>query len=452
VSLRSLIRTGGALLAAGALALAGVAPAHSAAPAHHVLAYYQTQYSNNAYVSPLPLQGIATDVEVAAFHLNGDGTIHLNDDPPSASKFTRMWADIATLQASGIKAEALLGGAAQGSFANLHSDFAKYYKLLHDTVQTYHLDGVDLDIEETFSLADTEKLINQLHTDFGAGFVVTLTPVATDLSGSSSFSGGFSYPQLEADMGSKVSWYTAQFYCGWGDLSSTSGYDAVVAAGFSPSRVVAGTVTNAANCSGYVDPAQLASTLSALVGKYPGFGGAAGWEYFNAVPVGGTGPASWYANAANAMGGGGTGGGGPLANGGFESGDLTSWSTSGTASVTSAAAHSCSYGLMLGSTDPSDTSTAAQTFTVASGGSLSVSYDMTCPDTVTYDWATVTLQDNTAGTSTTLLPNTCTNGAGWQSVSGAVMAGHSYTLTLTSHDDNYPGDPTFTYFDDVTVS
>jgi hypothetical protein len=35
VSLRSLIRTGGARLAAGALALTGVAPAHSAAPAHH---------------------------------------------------------------------------------------------------------------------------------------------------------------------------------------------------------------------------------------------------------------------------------------------------------------------------------------------------------------------------------------------------------------------------------
>jgi hypothetical protein len=32
------------------------------------------------------------------------------------------------------------------------------------------------------------------------------------------------------------------------------------------------------------------------------------------------------------------------------------------------------------------------------------------------------------------------------------MAGHSYTLTLTSHDDNNPGDPTFTLFDDVAVA
>jgi serine protease len=32
-----------------------------------------------------------------------------------------------------------------------------------------------------------------------------------------------------------------------------------------------------------------------------------------------------------------------------------------------------------------------------------------------------------------------------------VIGGHSYTLTLTSHDDNYPGDPTYTLFDDVTI-
>jgi hypothetical protein len=31
------------------------------------------------------------------------------------------------------------------------------------------------------------------------------------------------------------------------------------------------------------------------------------------------------------------------------------------------------------------------------------------------------------------------------------VAGHSYTLTLTSHDDNYAGDPTYTHFDDVST-
>jgi hypothetical protein len=33
----------------------------------------------------------------------------------------------------------------------------------------------------------------------------------------------------------------------------------------------------------------------------------------------------------------------------------------------------------------------------------------------------------------------------------AAQAGHGVTLTLTSHDDNYARDPTWTLFDDVAV-
>jgi hypothetical protein len=36
-------------------------------------------------------------------------------------------------------------------------------------------------------------------------------------------------------------------------------------------------------------------------------------------------------------------------------------------------------------------------------------------------------------------------------VSASVTAGHSYTLTLTSHDDNYSTDATYTLYDDVVV-
>ena len=74
---------------------------------------------------------------------------------------------------------------------------------------------------------------------------------------------------------------------------------------------------------------------------------------------------------------------------------------------------------------------------------------MTCPDTVTYDWATATLRDNTAGTTTTILPRVCANGTTWVQISANIVAGHSYTLTLISHDDNYTGDATYTLFDDV---
>lgn len=297
-------------------ALATTVTAASAAPttgnssaagqAHRVVAYYQTQFvtkpgGSQSFVSPLPLSGIATDVDVAAIHLNSDGSVHLNDDPPSSPKFTQMWADLATLQRSGMRVEAMLGGAGVGSYANLHANFPKFYGLLKDTLTTYHFNGIDLDIEESFSLADTEHLILQLRKDFGPTFVIAMAPVATDLSGRSNFSGGFSYSTLDRQVGSNINWYNAQFYCGWGDLSATANYDAVVANGFRPSRVVAGTVTNPANCSGYVTPTTLAKTLHALVMKYPSFAGVAGWEYFNAIPVNGSGPQRWYQAAAVAM-------------------------------------------------------------------------------------------------------------------------------------------------------
>ncbi len=76
---------------------------------------------------------------------------------------------------------------------------------------------------------------------------------------------------------------------------------------------------------------------------------------------------------------------------------------------------------------------------------------MTCPDTVTYDWATATLRDVTSGTNRTILARTCTNGAGWKQVTATLTVGHKYTLTLTNRDDNYPGDPTYTLYDDVLV-
>ena len=101
--------------------------------------------------------------------------------------------------------------------------------------------------------------------------------------------------------------------------------------------------------------------------------------------------------------------GGALANGTFETGTLSSWTTTGTAAVNTASKHSGTYGAQLGSTTPSTDSTLAQTFTLPSNAStLSFWYANTCPDTLTYDWATATLKDNVTGITTTVLAKTCT--------------------------------------------
>lgn len=143
-----------------------------------------------------------------------------------------------------------------------------------------------------------------------------------------------------------------------------------------------------------------------------------------------------------------------ITNGGFEAGSLSGWTGTGVTSVTTTNPHSGTYAAMVGSTSPSNTSSIAQSFTApATSPSLSFWYDVVCPDTVTYDWATATLKDTTANTTTTVLPKTCVNpSSGWKQVTRTLTANHNYTLTLTSKDDDYAGDPTYTLYDDVTLS
>jgi hypothetical protein len=213
-----------------------------------------------------------------------------------------MWADLAKMRAAGVHVSVMVGGAAAGSFRRLDTNFGTYYPLLRNVIRKYHLDGVDLDVEENMSLAGIERLIDALRTDFGPGFIITLAPVATALSGGGNLS-GFSYDKLYRDRGGKISWFNAQFYNGWGSLAGTASYDAVIRHGVvPPGKVAAGALTSPANGGGYVSLTTLRSTLKKLTTKYPTFAGAAGWEYFNSEPGGRSTPWNWASGVASALG------------------------------------------------------------------------------------------------------------------------------------------------------
>ncbi|MER6760647.1 MULTISPECIES: glycosyl hydrolase family 18 protein [Amycolatopsis] len=277
------------------LVLCGAVPA-TAATGRRVVVYYQTTHQNGSYISPLGLtdhDAGVTDVIVGAVHLNDGGTMTLNDDPPSDGKFTQMWADLATMQSKGVHALAFVGGAAKGSFQRLEQDFDTYYPLLRNLIRDHSLSGIDLDVEEQMSNDALNRVIDALRGDFGPDFLITLAPVATELSGGGGLS-GLDYDRLYRERGDQISWFNTQFYCGWGSLADTSGYDQIISHGVVPaSKVVAGTVTNPANCNGYVDMPTLKNTVSSLVQKYSDFGGIDGWEYFNSLPGDTAAPWEW---------------------------------------------------------------------------------------------------------------------------------------------------------------
>lgn len=299
------------VVALGAAGLTvSTAQADSTAAGQRLVVYYQTQYQGDAqeYVSPVPLaDNGATDVLVAAIHLNDAGSEHpvtLNDHAPEDSRYDQMWQDLKTVQDKGTRVLGMVGGAAPGTFQRLDTDFDTYYPLLRDTIREHGLDGVDLDVEEEMSLPGVERVIDALRADFGADFLITLAPVATALSGGGNLS-GFDYDELYADRGGDIAWFNTQFYCGWGLLDGTGDYDAVIDHGTVPAdKVVAGTITNPANCgSGYVDMDTLKSTIGELKQKYPDFGGIMGWEYFNSLPGDTAEPWLWAKEVSGALAG-----------------------------------------------------------------------------------------------------------------------------------------------------
>lgn len=192
----------------------------------------------------------------------------------------------------------MLGGAAVGTFARLDSTdnvsdewFQAFYQPLREMVLLTGLDGLDLDVEEEMSLSGIVGLIDALRADFGEEFLITLAPVAAameyrngEVLAKRTNLSGFDYFELEEVFGENVDWYNVQFYCGWGDASSSAQYERVVAKGWPPEKLVFGLSTNESSAPGWVPDDIIRETLLAIKAKFGDrFGGVMGWEYWNSV-------------------------------------------------------------------------------------------------------------------------------------------------------------------------
>lgn len=167
-------------------------------------------------------------------------------------------------------------------------------------MQDHKLDGFDFDVEENVALSVLLRLAQQFDAHLGTDFILTAAPVASALRNGGNLN-NVSWTDLDAAAASSVrpngklfNWYNAQFYEGWGSPDESS-YEAVINYGWDPSRIVMGTIVSAKAGSGWTPLSTLATDISAIMAKYPTFGGVFGWEYGVAGLSDGVSPVGWEA-------------------------------------------------------------------------------------------------------------------------------------------------------------
>ena len=262
-----------------------------------LIEYVQTfhpENNDNGYLSLLPLLNKDTSIThviLAALHINGpNGNITLNDDNPNSTYYDKTWTEAATLQQNGIKVMVMMGGAAQGSYdgrlCSKKDGFVQddYYLPLVSTLKYHNVDGLDLDIEEMVPLACPENLVKRIRSDFGKEFIITMAPVASDMTGKGkSALGGFSYKKFDqSSAGPLVNWYNTQYYSGFVKGSLEDSYGNAINNGYSPSRIVMGVLDSSNDGSGFVSLKHVKEAIENLESGYHNFGGVDGFEYFDA--------------------------------------------------------------------------------------------------------------------------------------------------------------------------
>lgn len=126
--------------------------------------------------------------------------------------------------------------------------------------------------------------MNRIRKDFGNDFIITMAPVASDLTqtGGSAL-GSFSYSKFEkSKAGKRLNWYNGQYYSGFVEGSIEDSYESAVNNGYSTKRIVMGVLDSENDGSGFVGVDDLKKTIANLRSQYSNFGGVDGWEYFDA--------------------------------------------------------------------------------------------------------------------------------------------------------------------------
>lgn len=154
--------------------------------------------------------------------------MYLHECELDDSSIENIWNDIEYLQHENIKVLGML--TMQGDYSWKGPAFEHSYRLLHGLVVSKKLDGIDLDLAEIPQwdddtakeqkralLDDVIRLIDKLHADFGAGFIITMTiyvEALLDMSDENqqNINNSFDYRALELQRGDLIDWYNVRIF------------------------------------------------------------------------------------------------------------------------------------------------------------------------------------------------------------------------------------------------
>jgi hypothetical protein len=143
-----------------------------------------------------------------------------------------------------------------------------------------------------------------------------------------------------------------------------------------------------------------------------------------------------------------------LKNGDFETGDLTSWFSTGP-NVISTDAHGGKFAAQVGATGAfSGTAVLSQQIHVPATGTTTLSffYNPHCSDSIEHDFQQAQIR-SPKGESLGIF-NICSDAAVWKNTTVDLTgyAGQEIVVYYGDHDDDGPDDPTYMLIDDVSVT
>lgn len=241
--------------------------------------YYQT------FVGLTKLFSHTRDIDViniSSIHFDedkqGNKNIYLNDNLPNDPKFNVMWEETQLLSEQGVVIMLMVGGAG-GAYTNLFKEFDVYYPMLKNLLrEKTFISGIDLDIEESVTLENVQKMIRQLKKDFPF-MQITMAPIASAMISDDPGLGGFSYKTLyNSKEGIHINAFNVQCY----DSFSYETYRRIIGNSYPPEKINMGMMSGQFTKETFNDA--LCQVHQTLV-TYPKMGGVFDWEYLDAPPI-----------------------------------------------------------------------------------------------------------------------------------------------------------------------